>query len=218
MNAAAGGIHFTGENRHQGVQASAGGVRAAGLGACSELHWLVAQTLKAEGWRGRQGCWRKEEGEGRKASSHQNGDCCENGLRTPLPTPPGPPGPAARPSVFSEPLTAPEPALSGPFPTAQGLSPSPSGPIPSFLSCPPPAASALLEPSALAAFGLRSPVYLPVQTLGLRPVKAPPGKYSSPAPSGHRPSNLAPPSAQYLDQLLHLVRTQPGPSTLPATR
>lgn len=45
MNAAAGGIHFTGENRHQGVQASAGGVRAAGLRACSELHWLVAQTL-----------------------------------------------------------------------------------------------------------------------------------------------------------------------------
>lgn len=37
MNAAVSRIHFTGETRHQGVQASAGGVRAAGLRACSEL-------------------------------------------------------------------------------------------------------------------------------------------------------------------------------------
>lgn len=37
MNAAVGRTHFTGEPRHQGVQASAAGVRAAGPRACSEL-------------------------------------------------------------------------------------------------------------------------------------------------------------------------------------
>lgn len=190
VNAAAGGTHFAGEKRHPGVRASAGGSGRQGRGPAQSSHWLVAQTLGGRRRRGRQGCWRKE-GEGRAAcSSHENGDCCENGRLTPLPTPPGPPGPTARPSVFSEPLTAPELALSGPFPTAQGLSPSEPVTLPLRTHHP-----SSLSPSrclsalgTLSSSGLRSPVYLPAQTLGLRPVKAPPSTYSSPAPSGHAPA------------------------------